>query len=152
MAYLLNTGILLRLVDDKDALHSLVQQAVETLISRQEELFSATQNIGEFWNVATRPIANNGLGLAPDDVINLIENSIEPVCGIMLDGGSTYTEIKRLVVAYGVIGKQVHDARLVALMLTRQIGTLLTLNPRDFRRYEPEGIVVVTPNDLVTAT
>jgi predicted nucleic acid-binding protein len=152
MAYLLDTGILLRFVDDKDALHASVQQAVELLVGRQEELYAATQNIGEFWNVATRPAANNGLGLPPKDVLSLIESSIEPVCGIMLDSSSTYTVVKRLLNAYAVVGKQVHDARLVALMLTRQIDTLLTLNPRDFRRYESEGIIVVTPSDLAASS
>jgi predicted nucleic acid-binding protein len=151
MAYLLDTGILLRLVDDRDALHPVVQEVVETLVARQEELFTATQNIGEFWNVATRPTLNNGLGLPSSEVHRLIESSIEPVCGIMLDVTATYSELKRLLGKYNVVGKQVHDARLVALMLTRQVNTILSLNARDFRRYEPEGISVVAPSDLVVS-
>jgi predicted nucleic acid-binding protein len=35
MSTLLDTGILLRLVDKKDALHMLVEQAVDALIARQ---------------------------------------------------------------------------------------------------------------------
>jgi predicted nucleic acid-binding protein len=151
MAYLLDTGILLRLVDDRDALHPVVQEVVETLVARQEELFTATQNIGEFWNVATRPTLNNGLGLPSSEVHRLIESSIEPVCGIMLDVTATYSELKRLLGKYNVVGKQVHDARLVALMLTQQVNTILSLNARDFRRYEPEGISVVAPSDLVVS-
>jgi hypothetical protein len=53
---------------------------------------------------------------------------------------------------YDVIGKQVHDARLVAVMLAWQIENLLTLNDRHFRRFEPEGIAIVTPSDLVTGS
>jgi predicted nucleic acid-binding protein len=151
MAYLLDTGILLRFVDQRDALHSLVQQAVEALVGRQEELFTATQNIGEFWNVATRPTASNGLGLPSSEAIRLIENGIEPVCGIMLDASTSYLELKRLLCKYNVVGKQVHDARLVALMLTRRIDTILSLNGRDFQRYKSEGISIVAPSDLVTA-
>lgn len=149
MAHLIDTGVLLRFVDDGDALHPLVQQAVEALVRRNEELFAATQNIGEFWNVATRPVANNGWGLPPDGAFRLVENGIEPICGIVPDVASTFTELKRLLIQYNVVGKQVHDARLVALMLTRQIDTILTLNARDFQRYLPEGISIVTPGDVV---
>jgi hypothetical protein len=34
-------------------------------------------------------------------------------------------------------------------MLAWQIETVLTLNERDFRRYEPEGITIVTPAQLI---
>lgn len=37
-------------------------------------------------------------------------------------------------------------------MLTWQIENLLTLNDRHFRRYEPEGITVATPNDLLSGS
>lgn len=151
MAYLLDTGILLRFVDDRDALHPVVQEAVETLVGRKEELYAATQNIGEFWNVATRPTSNNGLGLPSGEVLRLIESGIETVSGIMLDVNATYSEFKRIVSKYNVVGKQVHDARLVALMLTRKIDTILSLNARDFRRYEPEGITILTPSDLIVS-
>jgi hypothetical protein len=39
----------------------------------------------------------------------------------------------------------VHDARLAAMMLAWQVDSILTLNDRDFRRYEPEGIQVMNP-------
>jgi hypothetical protein len=53
-----------------------------------------------------------------------------------------------LLAQYNVVGKQVHDARLVAIMRAWQIGSILTLNERNFRRFEPEGIVVLTPSSL----
>jgi hypothetical protein len=59
--------------------------------------------------------------------------------------------LKRLLAAYNVVGKQVHDARLVAMMLTWQVDKILTLNDRNFRRFEPEGISVVTPTSLIAA-
>jgi hypothetical protein len=45
------------------------------------------------------------------------------------------------VVTEGVSGVQVHDARLVAAMHVHQIGSLLTLNVQDFRRYGEIDIV-----------
>jgi predicted nucleic acid-binding protein len=151
MAFLLDSGILLRLTDTKDVKHSLARRAVRTLGDRQEEVFIATQNTAEFLNVASRPIANNGLGLRPEEALRLLERDIEPVCQILVELEAGYHEFKRLVGTYSVIGKQVHDARLVAMMLAWRIENILTLNDRDFRRYEPEGIHIVTPAELVAS-
>jgi len=42
----------------------------------------------------------------------------------------------------------VHDARLAATMIAREIESIVTLNERDFRRYEPEGVRSVTLESL----
>jgi predicted nucleic acid-binding protein len=151
MACLLDTGILLRLVDTQDRLHDVVRQAVESLAVHQEELFTSTQNIAEFWNVATRPVADNGLGLPVATVANLLEQVIEPTCALLVEPVALYGELKRLGVKYEFRGKQVHDARLVALMLCWKVEKVLTLNERDFRRYEPEGITLITPESMKPA-
>jgi predicted nucleic acid-binding protein len=151
MPYLLDTGILLRLINVQDSLHADVEQAVDTLIARQEELLIATQNLAELWNVATRPVANNGLALSPAAILTLYEETIEPICSVVAELDTAPGVFKRLLTQYNVVGKQVHDARLVALMLTWQIENVLTLNDRDFRRYETEGVVVVTPDSVTAA-
>jgi len=149
MATLLDTGILLRVVDKKDSQHALVEEAVDRLIARQEDLVIATQNIAELWNVATRPFANYGLALSPTAVAKLYEDTIEPVCAVLVETKFLPVVFRRLLTQYNVIGKQVHDARLVAMMLVWQVESILTLNDRDFRRFEPEGIQVVTPESIV---
>jgi predicted nucleic acid-binding protein len=148
MRYLIDTGILLRIIDEKDRRHLLVQSAFETLGSQRHDLYITTQNIAELWNVATRPIANNGLNLSPAIVSQLIQESIEPFCEVLTERDTLPVELRRLLVNYNVIGKQVHDTRLVAMMLTWQIPNVLTLNERNFRRFEPEGITIVTPESL----
>ena len=40
-----------------------------------------------------------------------------------------------LIARYGVRGRLVHDANIVATMLTHGIPRLLTFNARDFRRF-----------------
>ncbi len=145
MAYLFDSGILLRLVDTKDVQHSLVRSAVRSIGNQGEYVFIATQNVAEFCNVATRPVANNGLGLSPAETLTLLKRDIEPICEVLAERETLYPELKRLIATYNVSGKQVHDARLVAMMLVWQIENILTLNDRDFRRYEAEGITIVTP-------
>jgi predicted nucleic acid-binding protein len=48
MAYLVDTGILLRFTNTQDPQHPSVKQAVEALVSQSEELYMATQNAAEF--------------------------------------------------------------------------------------------------------
>src|SRR5437870_4149441 len=121
MATLLDTGILIRLVDKKDILHALVEEAIDKLIVRQEDLLISTQNIAELWNVATRPAVNNGLALSTGAIAKLYDDTIVPICRVVTETASLPDELKRLLIDYGAIGKQVHDARLVAIMLVWQI-------------------------------
>jgi len=149
MSFLLDTGILLRLVDKQDPRHALVGEALTRLGDAGALLCIATQNAAEFCNVATRPVANNGLGLSPGQALKLLEHEIEPLCSIVHEPATLYLVLKRLIAKYNVVGKQVHDARLAAMMLVWQINDVLTLNDRDFRRYEPEGLRIVTPEMLI---
>lgn len=149
MSYLLDTGILIRLVDRKDPLHDIVIRSVKNLLANGQSLFISTQNAAEFYNVATRPIVANGLGLPPSIAAAILTSVIEPICAILVEQLTLYGELKRIVVQYGVSGKQIHDARLVAMMLTWNIDKILTLNERDFRRYHSEGISAVRPETLL---
>jgi hypothetical protein len=60
-----------------------------------------------------------------------------------------FTHWRQLVSAYRVIGRRVHDARLVAAMLTHGVTHLLTFNRDDFRQFAM--ITVVTPTDLLAS-
>ncbi|HEX2474294.1 MAG TPA: PIN domain-containing protein [Lacipirellulaceae bacterium] len=150
MSVLLDTGILLRLINESDPLHADIELAVNALIFRREDLLITTQNITELWNVASRPTANNGLALSSTAIAKLYDDMIEPVCAVLIETKFLPVVLRRLLIQYNAIGKQVHDARLVAMMLVWQVDSILTLNDRDFRRYEPEGITIVTPASLVT--
>ncbi|WP_250122222.1 hypothetical protein [Chroococcidiopsis sp. CCMEE 29] len=62
------------------------------------------------------------------------------------DTSAIYPEWERLVMAYGVVGVNVHDARLVAAMLVYQVTHILTFNTRDFARYSE--ITAIAPIDI----
>ncbi len=143
----MDTNILLRFVEPNDPEHALVRKAVRLLTARGESLCFASQNLVEFWNVCTRPAANNGLGLAPaqtDERATMLESTFE----LIPDNERVHAEWRRLVVAHSVAGVQVHDARLVAAMLVHGVPHLLTLNDRDFARYP--GISVVHPRNVAS--
>ena len=151
MAYLVDTGILLRFTNTQDPQHPAVRLDVEALVDRREELYVTPQNAGEYWNVSTRPISENGLGLPSASVTALLEQTLEPLCTVLVERRTLYSELKRLTAKYSVVGKQVHDARLVAMLLVWRIENVLTLNERDFRRYEPEGISIASPGSITRA-
>jgi len=151
MAYLLDTGVLLRLVNEEDAQHEVVRLAAEMLASRRDRLVTTTQNVAEFWNVATRPPTDNGLGISVEIVNDAIHAVIEPICTVVREHSRHFVELKRLLTFYQIVGKQVHDARLVASMVTWKIDRILTLNEKHFKRFEVEGIVVQSPRAVIEA-
>ena len=67
MQYLVDTSILARMANTADAYYTVAAEAVLTLHRRGGRLRTAPQNLIEFRNVATRPIAANGLGLPIPD-------------------------------------------------------------------------------------
>jgi predicted nucleic acid-binding protein len=148
MPYLVDSGILIRLVQRLDPQRAVVRDAYLKLKSDGEELLTAAQNVAEFWNVCTRPAtARGGYGLSVDATarkLRILERSLR----VITDTPAVYAEWKRLVTTHSVIGVQVHDARLVVLMRSHGITHVLTLNSRDFRRYS--GIVVaVSPREVL---
>jgi predicted nucleic acid-binding protein len=142
MRYLLDTGILLRMVHRFDAHHQQTRDAVRLLRQRGHSLLTTMQNIAEFWNVCTRPAsARGGLGLTITMAAHRLR-ILERAFPVLVETEDSYSAWKRLLVANSVSGVQVHDARLVAIMLTRGITHVLTFNDADFNRYS--GIQVVT--------
>ncbi|MBS9389075.1 MAG: type II toxin-antitoxin system VapC family toxin [Dolichospermum sp. WA123] len=146
MKYLVDTNILLRLVQKNSPMHLDTQRAILTLKKQGNFLCIIPQNIIEFWAVATRPLDKNGLGLS----INQAEEESEKLKKIFileLDTPQIFTEWESLVIKYQVMGKQVHDARLAAAMIAHNITYLLTFNFDDFKRFS--DIVVVDPRSIV---
>lgn len=56
-------------------------------------------------------------------------------CSVADETSATTRILLMLLRDHGLVGKQIHDANIVAAMLTNGIDTLLTLNTADFQRY-----------------
>src|SRR2546425_455050 len=114
MAHLVDTSILARLANSADTYHKVATHAVLELHRRGEVLHLAPQNLIEFRNVATRPVAVNGLGLSA--VASKVKAvAFEATFPLLVETPDIYPVWKALVDAIGIVGKQVHDARLVAV-------------------------------------
>lgn len=147
--YLVDTNLLVRIANGDDAQHDVAKSATLRLITGGDQLYLTSQILVEFWSVATRPAANNGLNWEPSRVERQLQ--------IFLSGFQFLQEVpqvfdawRRLVVAYDVRGKRVHDARLVAVMEAHQITHILTFNVVDFIRYPT--ITAVNPASVVATS
>ena len=149
MRYLLDSGILLRLLNREADLHAVIRRAVRKLKDQKHECVCTLQNLCEFWNVCTRPeSARGGLGLTFDETYRRLR-TIERIATVLPDLPSTLARWKELVQQHRVQGVQVHDTRLVAQMDVHQVTHLLTLNPSDFHRFG--HISAVTPEEILFA-
>lgn len=143
MAHLIDTSILARLANTADAFHAVAARAVVELHRRGEVLHITPQNLVEFRNAATRPAALNGLGLSAGDA-EAKAAVFEAAFPLLAETPDIYPAWKAIVGALGVIGKQVHDARLVAVCHVHRVTHLLTFNVSHFTRLASVGPGVVT--------
>ncbi|MCX7924498.1 MAG: hypothetical protein N2554_01660 [Fimbriimonadales bacterium] len=134
-AVLLDTSILVRERATGDPHHRSTTEAVASLIREDWTLYLAPQCLIEFWSVATRPAeARGGLGLSLTETQAAVEDFIAD--RILLPEPTNLFELWfSLVKTYGVLGRQVWDARIVAWMQAYGVTYLLTCNPTDFTRY-----------------
>jgi predicted nucleic acid-binding protein len=144
--YLFDTNILLRLLDVTAAQHPLVSQAVLILESQEHVLKVCSQNIVEFWAVATRPIAANGFGWNLEQTRSEVDRILS-IYELLPDSPAIFATWLELVTTYKVSGKQVHDARLAATTKVHDIENLLTLNVDDFKRF---NVKAVHPSEIIT--
>jgi len=133
MAVLVDTNILLRMLQPHTVQASIVNRALDVLRARSEELHIASQNLVEFWAVTTRPALVNGMGLTSEQTIREV-NALKQLF-TLLPEVPLQSEWERLVTNYRVSGKNRHDARLVAAMTVHGTRSILTFNVQDFTRY-----------------
>jgi len=146
MALLLDTSLLGRLANAADPLHAVAAAAVLELHRRGETLHLTSQVLIEFRNAATRPLAVNGLGHSIAKA-EATAASFEAKFSFLPETPDIFPAWKAIVASLGVIGKRVHDARLIAICHVHQITHLLTFNTRHFVQMGtlPPGVVIVDP-------
>jgi len=114
--------------------------AIAILRSQGEQLCVVPQNLYEFWVVCTRPAAQNGLGMTAAET----EPELVRLRGFFMlldDTPAILGEWERLVTQHQVVGKNAHDARLVAAIQIHGIPRILTFNDQNFRRYPAIGVL-----------
>jgi predicted nucleic acid-binding protein len=149
MAFLIDTSILVRLANATDVQHPDATRAVLELHRCGELLQITPQVLIEFRNVATRPKTANGAGLPVADA-EAHAASFESRFPLLADSPDIYPAWKALVSTLAIIGKQVHDARLLAVCHVHGVTHLLTFNVAHFVRMAAfgPGVVVIDPASI----
>jgi predicted nucleic acid-binding protein len=122
---LVDSNVLVRWVQPEDNDFPIVRTAIDLLLGRGTELCYTSQDLGEFWNVSTRPLSRNGFGLSPAETERRA-NSFERRMRLLPDHVLVHEEWRRLLIEYQVSGVQVHDTHLVAVMNVYNVTHLLT--------------------------
>jgi len=142
---LLDSNILIRWLQPRDPAFAVIEESIAYLARIGSTLCYTSQNLAEFWNVLTRPVDRNGYGLAPVQA-DLYARQVEQRFRLLPDSPAVHEEWRKLLVVSDVSGVQVHDARLAAAMHVHGVRRILTLNTRDFLRFE--DIQAVHPREL----
>ena len=145
MPTLIDTNILLRSIQPEHPMHLSAVRALETLMKKEETLVVALQNIAEFWNAATRPANNNGLGLTIQEAQAELAK-IGSFFQILTENAASYSAWKKPLTAQRVSGVQAHDARIASVTETYGVKRIVTFNVADFARYP--NVEVVHPEKI----
>jgi predicted nucleic acid-binding protein len=133
MPVLVDTNVLLILAQSRHPHADLARNSIDALRSRGETMLVAAQNLIEFWAVATRPKQSNGWGVdtrqAERDIAGL-----KQLFQVLPENPGILEEWERIVSKYQVLGKNAHDARLVAAMIVNGVDKILTFD-QDFVRF-----------------
>ncbi|MDQ2950579.1 MAG: type II toxin-antitoxin system VapC family toxin [Acidobacteriota bacterium] len=143
---LVDSNTLLRTLQPRSPQHETARGAIKTLRAQGQKLSITPQNLIEIWVVATRPHANNGLGMSTAAAAAELSR-LKSLFTILAETPALFPVWESLVIQYKVSGKPAHDARLVAAMRVHGLTSILTFDKDDFARYP--GIEVVHPADVI---
>ena len=149
MLVLVDTNVLLRVIEPRHAQHAEAAQSLRALRRVGHELCLVPQIHYEFWVVATRAPDQNGLGMTTTEAEAELLKLGPPLFRLLRDERAIYDRWRELVAKHDVQGKQAHDALLVAAMQRHGVTELVTFNVADFTQYA--GINLLEPKAVARA-
>ena len=149
MKILVDSNIAIRLFHHTSLQHRVALDSTEKLRLAKNRLCLAPQNIYEIWSVATRPVNVNGLGFSFAQAQAEITN-LKRFYDVLDETSAVFVEWEKLIAQHQIVGKNAHDAHLVAAMMVHGITHILTFNKQDFQRFT--NITVLTPADVIATS
>lgn len=127
-----DTNILLAATDRSRAAHT---SAIDFLNHDERHHAVTPQIVREYLAVATRPVDVNGLGLSADEAVSNLRQLLDDMV-LLPENLSTTAGLMDLIGTHPAIGKQIHDANIVAVAITHRARVIVTDNARHFSRFE----------------
>jgi predicted nucleic acid-binding protein len=131
---LVDTNVLLSATAPFRPLHRAALAVLNDWPNQGTILATTGQVLREYLAVATRPVEANGLGLGVDDALSNVA-AFRGRMRLLVDSEAVWDRLHALIATYGCMGKQIHDANLVATALTSGVERLVTANAGDFKRF-----------------
>ena len=129
----LDTNVLLAATDETRQEHEQAIAAINVWPASGLVLYTSGQILREYLAVATRPVGHNGLGMTrPDAIANV--RALRARLNLLAEDIKVSERLLELLEAVECVGKQVHDANVVATMLVHGVDTVVTSNVDDFAR------------------
>jgi predicted nucleic acid-binding protein len=137
----LDTNVLIAATDQGRPEHARALSALNDWPTLGIALYTSGQILREYLAVATRPALQNGLGLTTTDALGNVR-TLREVLHFLDESEKVSTRLQTLLAVVDCRGKQMHDANVVATMLTHGVHTVVTINVDDFARYDDHVEVV----------
>ena len=133
--HFLDTNVLLTATDASRPHHREAIRMLSNSGSRSLRLAASGQILREYMVVTSRPIDANGLGLNVRDSVANVNEFLRRL-QLFNETQEVAQRLRQLALKYGIRGKRLHDANIVATMATHGIRTLVTENHDDFVRFD----------------
>ena len=131
---MVDTNILVYATIDEAPKCEEARQWMERLQKEGVQLCATPQIYREYLVVLTRGSVFERR-FSSDEALAAL-GGIRPAFRTLSPTGETFEECLSLIRRYAVRGKQVHDANIVAVMMTYGLKRLATYNQDDFRRFD----------------
>ena len=137
-----DTNVLLRAIHHTLPNHLEANALIYQMWDNDVELWISRQVIREYLVQVTHPNTFR----VPETLADIMEDiaNIRSLFRIADETHETTEQLLKLLQKYPTVGKQVHDANIVATMLVNGIDTLLTINVADMKRFSAE-ITIISP-------
>lgn len=126
-----DTNVLLAASDEARASH---HAALDLLNHDTRRLAVTSQIVREYLAVSTRPVEANGLGMEGAKAVANVQVLLEDMA-LLPENAECSERVMGLVRQGRALGKQVHDANVVAVAVSHRAGVIVTDNVRHFDRF-----------------
>lgn len=133
---MLDTNVMLAATDARRRGHGDALRVLNEWPVKGASLCVSVQVLREYLVTATRPVESNGLGVPVPEALANVRDLRERTT-LLPESGRVLDRLLNLLRDVACAGKQIHDANLVATMLAHNVHAIVTMNLKDFARFEP---------------
>ena len=137
-----DTNVLLTATDESRPQHRDAGRLLGEAGRHGLHLAASGQILREYLVVATRPPDTNGLGLQVHDAVANVSEFLRYL-HLYDETEEVARRLHQLGPTYGLHGKRLHDANVVATMAIHGIRALVTQNPDDFAPFDEIELVMI---------